>query len=96
MDCWRWKIISIDFRKAFFPTDEELKGYEELIISIEFEKIDYFKSIGFTNDEYLLIKEIENYEFLNTHKLQEYSSMYSLHKNKIITTEQIKEKLKSR
>lgn len=41
----------MDFRKAFFPTDEELQAQQNLLVEIEREGIQKFTNKGMNEDE---------------------------------------------
>ena len=59
-----------DFRKAFFPTEEESRKQKELIRWLEQDEIDFWFSQGLTNDQISKLRqlEIEEYGKLNRHQ----------------------------
>lgn len=62
----------MDFRKAFFPTEEERQKQMELIQSIVYEEKNFWLCKGLTEEEYRLLMEKESIEFRSLHPFQEW------------------------
>lgn len=86
----------MDFRKAFFPTADEVKTCEKKLQEIRDEQHVYFKRMGFTEDDCLVIETIEAEELLSTNRFQSHSSRYSLLQSGIITVDQVRADIEKR
>lgn len=83
-----------DFRKAFFPTEEEKAEQVKLLKEIEEGKIEFWRSRDFNEEEILSIIKLELQEFTELHPYQEYASRQQLLESGIITIQQIREEIK--
>lgn len=80
----------MDFRKAFFPTKEELTSAEQILNEIMNEQKQFWLQRGLTEDEYEKLTILELNETYNLHVYQHYSSRKSLLEMGIITIDKVK------
>lgn len=86
----------MDFRKTFFPTEDELKIYEDKLQSLNDERKSYLKSLGFTDSDCIMIDNMESEEMTKLHKFQSYSSRYSLLQDGIITAHDVRRDIENK
>lgn len=83
-----------DFRKVFFPTEDEIKRQEDFIKQIQEEDRAYWLSRGLTESEYMLLKELEIQECEGLRGFQSYASRRSLLEDNIITFKKVRANIK--
>lgn len=79
----------MDFRKAFFPTEEETKQQARFIQQVELETRIFWMKKGLSDHQYSALKAKEFDEINALHPYQEYASRKSLLESGIISLESI-------
>lgn len=79
----------MNFRKAFFPTEEEIQRQARFIQQIEVKEKAFWMNKGLSNDQYTVLKEKEDDEMNSLHPYQEYASRRSLLESGIISLDDV-------
>lgn len=79
----------MDFRKAFFPTEEEKQKQIKLIQSISTQEKEFWLSKGLSELQCSLIMEKERNEFNLLHPFQEYTPRRVLIESGIISLDDV-------
>lgn len=82
-----------DFRKAFFPTEEEKTRQVELLKKIKQRENDFWKNKGFSKEEIAIIGNIELNEFSELHPYQDYYGRRQSLESGIIKIKQIRDEI---
>lgn len=79
----------MDFRKAFFPTKEEIEEQERLLKQLQDEEYWFWNSKGLTDEQYRRLKDLEVEEFSQLHPYHHWSSRKSLLESDIIDLDEV-------
>lgn len=79
----------MDFRKAFFPTQEEIEAQERFLKQLQDETCQFWKSKGLTDEQFERLTVLEENETAQLHSVQSWSSRKSLLESNIITFDKV-------